>query len=326
MKEKKLCTYGCGKEAKFQFKNGKWCCSKYIYKCSGFIKKRVGKKRSQEFKDKMSLIKKGVKATDETKLKLKILRTGKTSGMKGKKQSFETIQKRRLATIGQKRTNSFRKKLSLINKGKVVTEETKSKLRFSIEQIKEKYPTFSKIEEMRYEPGKENIKIIQVHCKNHNCSNSKEQGGWFTPSRSFLFSRIRTIEIEGSGGSYLYCSDECKEECPLFNKSISQIIKLDKITAGIIEDPWYTSQEYQTWRQKVFELDSNKCVYCEQLATIAHHILPQKTHPELNLDPENGISVCKKCHYKYGHKGECSTGNLGKLVCERIKRIKRKEK
>jgi len=23
----KLCDYGCGQEAKYQFKNGKWCCS-----------------------------------------------------------------------------------------------------------------------------------------------------------------------------------------------------------------------------------------------------------------------------------------------------------
>jgi hypothetical protein len=22
-----LCEYGCGQEAKYQFKNGKWCCS-----------------------------------------------------------------------------------------------------------------------------------------------------------------------------------------------------------------------------------------------------------------------------------------------------------
>jgi len=60
--------------------------------------------------------------------------------------------------------------------------------------------------------------------------------------------------------------------------------------------------------------------------TTAHHILPQKTHPELSLDPENGLSCCVDCHFKYGHKGECSTGNLSKLVCERIFRIKRKEK
>lgn len=29
-----LCEYGCGKEAKYQFKNGKWCCSKNHKSCS----------------------------------------------------------------------------------------------------------------------------------------------------------------------------------------------------------------------------------------------------------------------------------------------------
>jgi len=28
-----ICDYGCGQEAKFQFKNGKWCCSKNILSC-----------------------------------------------------------------------------------------------------------------------------------------------------------------------------------------------------------------------------------------------------------------------------------------------------
>ena len=35
----KLCDYGCEQEAKYQFKNGKWCCSKYHSLCSGNAKK-----------------------------------------------------------------------------------------------------------------------------------------------------------------------------------------------------------------------------------------------------------------------------------------------
>lgn len=29
----------------------------------------------------------------------------------------------------------------------------------------------------------------------------------------------------------------------------------------------------------------------------------------------NGICLCERCHDKHGHKDECSTGNLAKLVC-----------
>ena len=30
-----ICEYGCGREGKFKFKNGKWCCSKYWRQCPG---------------------------------------------------------------------------------------------------------------------------------------------------------------------------------------------------------------------------------------------------------------------------------------------------
>jgi very-short-patch-repair endonuclease len=35
-----FCDYGCGQEAKYQFKNGKWCCNKFYQSCS-FIRKRT---------------------------------------------------------------------------------------------------------------------------------------------------------------------------------------------------------------------------------------------------------------------------------------------
>ena len=31
-----LCSYGCGQRAKFQFKNGSWCCGESCNSCSGF--------------------------------------------------------------------------------------------------------------------------------------------------------------------------------------------------------------------------------------------------------------------------------------------------
>ena len=35
----KLCDYGCGNEAHFQLKNGKWCCSKHYTSCPCLRKK-----------------------------------------------------------------------------------------------------------------------------------------------------------------------------------------------------------------------------------------------------------------------------------------------
>jgi len=47
-----LCNYGCGEEAKYQLKNGKWCCSKFSCQCSSIRlknrNKNIGRKQSKE--------------------------------------------------------------------------------------------------------------------------------------------------------------------------------------------------------------------------------------------------------------------------------------
>jgi len=319
MEDKKLCYYGCGKEAKFYFKSvNKWCCSKSHNSCP-------------EMKKKQGDGHKGFKHTEETKKILRKKSTGHSGYWKDKKLSKETRKKISISNTGNKHSKETKEKISKAFKGKnnpmfgkKWTKEILLSRKLSISQIKEKYPLLAKIEEMRYNPDKPGEKEIQVHCKNHNCKNSKEQGGWFTLIGTQLDSRRISIE-NGYDGSYFYCSEKCKQECPLYGKSVNQLIKLDLISAGHIEDPWHTSSEYQIWRQYILELDDNKCVYCGQPATVVHHILPQKTHPESVLDPENGLSVCQECHYKYGHRDSwCTTGKLSTLVCERIIRIKKK--
>jgi len=301
-----LCDYGCGKEAKYQFKNGKWCCSKSTNSCPKL--KKLNSIRMSGRNNPMF----NKKAWNKD---LKGVQKAWNKGLKGVQKAWN----KGLTNIYSKKTlkkmSNARKKIIPWNKN----------IKLSISKIKNRYPTFAKIEEMRYEPDKPDEKVIQVHCKNHLCSNSKEQGGWFTPiNRDQLFNRIWAVEND-DGNRYYYCSEKCKQECPLFGKTVNQIIKQDQIAVGHLDDPWYTSKEYQEWRQHILELDDNKCVYCEELATIAHHILPQKTHPNLSLDSENGLSVCKNCHYKYGHRDSwCTTGKLSTLVCERIIRIKNK--
>ena len=40
---KKLCDYGCGKKAKYKFKNGRYCCSKNTNHCSNIKEKNNNK-------------------------------------------------------------------------------------------------------------------------------------------------------------------------------------------------------------------------------------------------------------------------------------------
>jgi len=54
MENIKLCEYGCGQEAKFQFKNGKWCCNDSYNKCPENKRKNkesnIGKKKPRKIK------------------------------------------------------------------------------------------------------------------------------------------------------------------------------------------------------------------------------------------------------------------------------------
>jgi 5-methylcytosine-specific restriction endonuclease McrA len=134
----------------------------------------------------------------------------------------------------------------------------------------------------------------------------------------------------GKDNSCFYCSESCKETCIKFHKSAVQLQNKIEIASGIREEPLYTSEEYNTWKKEVFrryeeEFGCIECEYCgnrniKELSV--HHEKPQKTHPHLALDPDNGIIACnqfseKKCHYKYGHPTgtECSTGNLANKIC-----------
>ena len=265
-----ICEYGCGKEATHQFKNDKWCCFEDYRKCPSFIEKIRNKNL-------------GKKRSNSFKKRMSKLMTGKNNHMfgtggywKGKKRSKEVI-------------------IKFINSHKQ-----------SIDDIKIKYPFFSQIEEMRYKPGE---KEIQIHCKNHNCKNSKEQDGWFTPTYSQLYERIRQIENKnGNGGSYFYCSDECKKECPLYRLNPNYVLNDNR-------DIPYTESEYQTFRKFVLERDKYICQYCEEKATDVHHERPQKLEPFFSLDPDFAWSCCESCHYKKGHKDECSAGKLATKIC-----------
>jgi len=327
------CEYGCGQEAVHQFKNGKWCCVNNHRKCP------ANKRKMKDLFKVNGHPRKGKKVNEESRKKMSESHKGQKSWNRGKTgiYSEESLKKMSESSKGQKAWNkgkklhslsdSHKQKLSKSMKGKKNTKEHNRKIsesrigilnhRFmTIIDYINKYPTFSKIEEMRYNPDKPGEKEIQVHCKNHNCINSKEKDGWFTPTGSQITERIRQLEsINGNEGSYFYCSNKCKEECPLFGKTITQLIKEDQIRAGIIKEEYYTSEEYMIWRTEVLERANYKCEYCGEKANHAHHSRPKKLEPFFSLDPDFGIACCETCHYKKGHKDECSTGQLAYKVC-----------
>lgn len=313
IKQPAICDYGCGRNAKYSFKNGKRCCEKSTNSCPSKKIKSIREdwKHTKEtiekikIKRKQQIIRKGWKHTEETKQKMR---------RKAKDRVVSNETKKKMSNTHLKRFENIneRKKLSLVRKGVPVIGN-----RLTIEKIKERYPLFYKIEEIKYNPNKPGEREIQVHCKNHNCKNSKERGGWFTPTKIQFRERVRALEdLHGSDGSYYYCSDRCKEECPLYN------LRHDPFSNNC---EFFSDNEYRIFRDEVLQrqkdiLGHNECEYCEnqninELAV--HHEKPRKLYPHLALDPDNGIVLCgsnsqNKCHYKIGHKNDCSTSNLAK--------------
>ncbi len=357
-----ICEYGCGQEAKHQFKNGKWCCKDHWMKCSNQQKKisthmenawknlnsklnlisketRIKNMKdawkdpnsefnSISFRKKISDTVKNIWDNPDSIYNSASFRKDRSNIMKKARKDpnskfntdlyIENLSKRMKEGWDDPNSghNSISRKEKLSNSIKEVHKNPDSifnstsfreKRKLNIKKINKKYLFFSKIEEIRYNPDKPiEEKEIQVHCKNHECKNSKEKGGWFTPTKSQLGERLQALENpRGFGESNFYCSQHCKDTCPLY---------------GLQGDPFkntelpYTSAEKHIWRQVVLELDKGLCQFCGKPATDVHHIKPVKTHPHLALDPDNGISFCEECHYKIGHQGECSTGNLAKII------------
>lgn len=142
-------------------------------------------------------------------------------------------------------------------------------------------------------------KVLKVSCA--NCKN------FFVPKPQAVIHRVRYLEGKESCESRFYCSDKCRNLCPIFGQN--------KYPKGFKSKFEYTQEEYLTWRSEVLKRSNNKCEYCGKAATEVHHIRPKALEPFFALDPDYGISCCDNCHYKYGHKDECNTSVIANKIC-----------
>lgn len=74
--------------------------------------------------------------------------------------------------------------------------------------------------------------------------------------------------------------------------------------------------EYKNWRTSVFERDRYTCQDCgtKKCYIHAHHIKQWKDYPDLRFNINNGLTLCKICHYEHHRnlrKKEKSFVNFG---------------
>ena len=135
--------------------------------------------------------------------------------------------------------------------------------------------------------NKEDKNILEVKCA--YC------GKWYTPTIQNICDRIGALN--NSNSMYegrLYCSDECKQECPIFNQR--------KYPKGFKQA---TSREVQPeLRQMVLKRDNYTCQKCGSKKFLhCHHVEGIRWEPLESADIDKCITLCKICH-KLAHKKE----------------------
>jgi len=292
-----LCEYGCGQEAKYQFKNGKWCCSKSHQQCP-------------ILKEKTSLNSKGHVLSNEAKEKIRLSKIGKTRDKKtrekikranlGNKHTDETKEKIRQSSLGRipwnkGKKNCYSNTSNILRKNKMVGNLNPSwKGGYSLKKVAT-YDTYvnklQPIEKCRR--NKQDKNILEVRCS--YC------GIWYIPSIESIYERVRVIKGTQLGEQRLYCSNRCKQECPIYKQILFP--KGFKISS---------SREVQPeLRQLRFELDNYTCQVCGKhqdelkVGLHCHHLEGIRWEPIESADLDKVITVCKNCHKKIHQKNGC---------------------
>ena len=199
-----------------------------------------------------------------------------------------------------KNSDEHKRKISKSMKGKYISKNNPNWKGGVIKKNIPLYNTYAKqidwCEKVRRSLDNENI--LEVKCA--YC------GKWYIPKMTEICSRIKSLNSKGKGECRLYCSNECKQECPIYDKS--------KYPKGFKES---SSREVQTeLRQLVFERDKWVCQKCESEKNLhCHHITGVELNPIESADIDNCITYCKRCHKEVHEKEGCTYQDYKRDKC-----------
>jgi hypothetical protein len=122
-------------------------------------------------------------------------------------------------------------------------------------------------------------------------------GRYYYPNREEVQRRLGALKGRATGEHRLYCSDNCKNACPVYRKIL--------YPAG---QKAVTSREVQPeLRQMRLACDEYACQRCGKTIDDAqlhcHHIEGIVQNPIESADLDNTITLCKRCH-KWAHTQE----------------------
>jgi len=196
--------------------------------------------------------------------------------------------------------------------GKHHTEETKKKLSDVLSNIYSKkdiplYDVF--VLQLDWcEPvrrNQEDPNILEIKCT--WC------GRWYIPTVNAAHHRSQYLKGNYNSESRFYCSDGCKQNCPIYGKRPETLIREDAVRAG--RHPWWElNREIQPeLRKMVFKRDGWECIKCGSNKSLhCHHLEGIRWAPLESADIDQCITVCKECHKKIHKKDGCG---YHEMVC-----------
>ena len=165
--------------------------------------------------------------------------------------------------------------------------------------------------------SEENPDLLEIKCYNHKCEN------WFAPKNKDIRRYLQSINGKTHGVNELYCCEECKKSCPVFNYKGRQI--------DFENDRCERKNNMQSeLHEMVLQLDNYTCQMCgnsleefPDLNLVCHHIKPMATDLMLASDVDNCITLCKECHGKVHALPGCSLVELQKKAREQRESLKK---
>jgi hypothetical protein len=133
-------------------------------------------------------------------------------------------------------------------------------------------------------------------------------GKYFIPYMAQTYRRIQSLLGQVLGEQSLYCSDHCKQACPIYKKVL--------YPKGF--KPASSREVNPLVRQMCFERDNWRCQICgatqKEAPLHCHHIEGYAQNPRLGNDVANTITLCKTCHKEVHKLPGC---NYHELQCIR---------
>ena len=193
-------------------------------------------------------------------------RSGENNSMYGKHHTIETIQ--RLSKISSDN-----------NTGSLHPSWKGGVKALGLTTYDTHKDTLGLYEDIRKQNGTEILEVRCAYCDQ-----------WYSPTAYSVKSRFTAINTLNNGECRLYCSENCKQACPIYGRKM--------YPKGFRHT---TSREVSPYlRQMVFERDNWTCQICGKTIKDGqlhcHHMDPVAQNPMFQNDMDSCITLCKGCH------------------------------